>query len=81
MKGDDPNLASSWSFLARGRRHDFFPDLPDKYLPCFSASPGGNNFRRSSPLGGQLGGAGLNLHDTFRRRRCIFAKKNHRSDW
>jgi hypothetical protein len=81
MKEGDPNLASCWSFLAGGRRHNFFPDLPDKYLPCLGASLGGNNFRRSSPLGGQLCGAGLNLHDTFRRRRRIFAIKNQRNDW
>jgi hypothetical protein len=46
MKGGDPNLASSWSFLAGGRRHNFFPDLPDKYLPCLSASPGGQQLQK-----------------------------------
>jgi hypothetical protein len=44
-------------------------------------SLGGNNVRRSSPLGGQLCGAGLDLHDTFRRRRHIFAKENNRGNW
>jgi hypothetical protein len=43
--------------------------------------PGGNNVRRSSLLGGQLCGAGLDLHDTFWRGRCVFAKKDHRGNW
>jgi hypothetical protein len=61
----DPNLASNWSFLTGGRRPSCFPDFPDKHLPRLSMSPGGNSVRRSSPLGGQLCGAGLDLHDTF----------------
>jgi hypothetical protein len=81
MKEGDPNLASNMSFLACGRRHNFFLDLPDKYLPRLSMSPGGNNLRRSSLLGGQLCSAGLDLHDTFRRRRRVFAKENHRGNW
>jgi hypothetical protein len=81
MKEGNPNLASNWSLLAGGRRHNFFQDFPNKYFPRFSTSPGGNSVRSASPLGGQLCGAGLDLHDTFRRRRRIFAKKNHRSDW
>jgi hypothetical protein len=39
MKEGDPKLANNWSFLARGRRHNFFPDLPDKDLPYLSTSP------------------------------------------
>jgi hypothetical protein len=81
MKEGDPNLASNWSFLTRGGRSSFLPDFPDKHLPRLSTSPGGNDVRRSSPLGGQLCGAGLDLHDTFRRRRCVFAKENHRGNW
>jgi hypothetical protein len=81
MKEGDPNLANNWSFLAGGRRPNFFPDLPDKDLPRLSTSPGDNSLKRSSPLGGQLCGAGLDLHDAFRRRRCVFAKKNYRGNW
>jgi hypothetical protein len=64
-KRGDPNLASNQSFLTGGRWPSCLPDFPNKYLPRLRVGPGGNNVRRPSPLGGQLCGAGLDLHDAF----------------
>jgi hypothetical protein len=61
--------------LAGGRRHNFFPDLPDKDLPCLSTRLGGNGLRRSPPLGGQFCGAGLDLHDVFSKEEVHFCRK------
>jgi hypothetical protein len=47
----------------------------------FGTSSGGNSLRRLLPLGGQLCGTGLDLHDALRRRRRVFAEKNHRGNW
>jgi hypothetical protein len=74
-KRGTPNLASNQSFLTGGRWPGCFLDFPDKHRPRLSMSPGGNNVRRSSPLGGQLYGAGLDLHDTFGRGGVFLPKR------
>jgi hypothetical protein len=59
------NLVGDWRRWIRGRRRSFLPDLPDESLPRLSAGPGGSSLRKPFSLGGQVGGARLNLHHTL----------------
>jgi hypothetical protein len=79
-KRGDPNLAGGRSFLIGGRWPSFLPNFFDNHLPHLNLGPGGSSIRGSFLLGGQLRDARLDPLDTFRRGRCIFAKKDHRGN-
>jgi hypothetical protein len=62
---EGPDLVGDWRRWIRGRRRSFLPDLSDESLLRLSVGPGGSSLREPFSLGGQLGGARLNLHHTL----------------
>jgi hypothetical protein len=76
-KRDDPNLVGDRSFLIGGRWPSFLPNFSYNHLPRLNLGSGGSDIRGLFPLGGQLHGARLDPHDTFRWGGAFLPKKDH----